>query len=51
MPLEQASLLVGCVFAAIAMVAWYPPRKPRLGVFGTLCAVGTPIAFAIAFAW
>ena len=49
MTVGQISLLIGCVLAAIVVVAWYPPRTRRLGALGTLCAVISPIAFAVAF--
>lgn len=51
MTVEQISLLIGCVLAAVAVLAWYPPRTRRLGTIGTLCAVISPIAFAVAFGW
>jgi hypothetical protein len=46
----QLSLLIGCVLAAIALIALYPPRARRLSILGVLCAVISPIAFTIAFA-
>lgn len=50
MPPGQVSLLIGCVLAAVALVALYPPRARRLSAVGVLCAVISPIAFAVAFA-
>ena len=45
----QISLLIGCVLAAISMIALYPPRARHLSIVGIVCAVVSPIAFTIAF--
>ncbi len=50
MTLGQISLLIGCLFAAIALITLYPPRMRRLSIIGVLCAVISPIAFTVAFA-